>query len=52
MIERNLGFPAIAPDGKERFSIDAPLPDHERLPDAEPCRGLTGSNGRDVPGGD
>ena len=52
MIERNLGFPAIAPDGKERFSIAAPLPDYERLPDAEPCRGLTGSNGWDVPDGD
>jgi len=40
VIERNLGFPAVAPDGNERFSITAPLPDHERLPDAIPCRGL------------
>jgi len=40
VIELNLGFPAVAPDGNERFSITAPLPDHERLPDAIPCRGL------------
>ncbi|MDI9569882.1 MAG: MBL fold metallo-hydrolase [Pseudomonadota bacterium] len=51
-IERNLGFPALAPERDERFSIAAELPDRERLPDARPCRGLTGAKRRHIPEGD
>jgi len=40
MIEKNLGFPALAPERGRQFYLDAGLPDHRRSSGAAPCAGL------------